>query len=362
MILFPSPIDSIRLEYRARGVAASPAPVVSISVGLVAATGTDDAVGPRSYTGRFTALGKVFTVRSEEAAGRPTRCEIDGSTFEWAAQTKLGWTRYVVEADLKAGPRVGHVTLVRVGLPTALTVFPDYGYAGKARIDGRAFTAVVAGDLGPDAKVWIDRNGDGRRQSQAEVVTVGAPFDFSGVTHELRLGPGGLAVVRSARSVPRVPDAPDLRVGRRMPALWLRTRSNETVRLPDSYRGKLVLLDLWASWCPPCVEALPTIARAYASLHGKGLEVVGVDLDEAGALAGADALGRSRGIVWTEVADGKGWANPIVGRLGVEEIPKLLLVDGDTGRIVATEAEMTAGGIEATLASAVRAKGASPRP
>src|SRR5262245_49644708 len=56
-------------------------------------------------------------------------------------------------------------------------------------------------------------------------------------------------------------------------------KGGKQVRLSD-LRGKVVLLDLWASWCPPCKEELPMLDDMAARLRSKGIEVVGVSIDE----------------------------------------------------------------------------------
>src|SRR5882762_4870715 len=45
-------------------------------------------------------------------------------------------------------------------------------------------------------------------------------------------------------------------------------------------RGKVVLIDFWATWCPPCREEVPNVVAAYQKYHGQGFEIVGVSLDQ----------------------------------------------------------------------------------
>lgn len=54
------------------------------------------------------------------------------------------------------------------------------------------------------------------------------------------------------------------------------------LRLSD-YRGKTVLLNFWATWCPPCRQEIPEFIRLYERYQGKGLEIIGISLDQGGA-------------------------------------------------------------------------------
>jgi len=62
------------------------------------------------------------------------------------------------------------------------------------------------------------------------------------------------------------------------PGMTLRRMNGGDWRLAD-YRGQVVLINLWASWCGPCREETPGLVRLYRSMHGRGLEVVGLSLD-----------------------------------------------------------------------------------
>jgi thiol-disulfide isomerase/thioredoxin len=100
-------------------------------------------------------------------------------------------------------------------------------------------------------------------------------------------------------------------------------------------RGKVVLVDFWATWCGPCVAELPHLREVYDRYHARGFEVVGVSLDNS-----RDKLAeyvKEKQIPWPQVffdEDGKrGWFNPLARRYGVESIPDMVLVDAE-GRVV----------------------------
>ena len=98
----------------------------------------------------------------------------------------------------------------------------------------------------------------------------------------------------------------------------------------ESYRGKVVIVDFWATWCGPCRKEMPHMKELYERLHAKGLEVVGVSLDQdEGALA--DYLAENQ-IPWETLA-GDG-VQELAKKYGVRGIPSLMLVDKQ-GKIIA---------------------------
>jgi thiol-disulfide isomerase/thioredoxin len=90
-------------------------------------------------------------------------------------------------------------------------------------------------------------------------------------------------------------------------------------------RGKVVLIDFWATWCAPCMEEVPDVVKLYKELHGKGLEIVGISLDQDKSLV--EAVTKSYGMAWPQYFDGKGWQNEIASRYGITEIPLMFLVN-----------------------------------
>ncbi len=90
-------------------------------------------------------------------------------------------------------------------------------------------------------------------------------------------------------------------------------------------RGKVVLIDFWASWCGPCMAEAPHVVEAYRKLHERGFEILGINLDDnRKAMEGAM---EKTGMTWKQHHDGKGWKNEIAQRFGIHSIPAAWLFD-----------------------------------
>jgi len=93
----------------------------------------------------------------------------------------------------------------------------------------------------------------------------------------------------------------------------------------EKMRGKVVLIDFWASWCGPCMAALPRVKAAYEKLQARGFEIIGINLDE--DKAQMQRVLTSANMTWPQSFDGKKWEGPLVTRFGIMGIPALWLVD-----------------------------------
>lgn len=96
-------------------------------------------------------------------------------------------------------------------------------------------------------------------------------------------------------------------------------------------RGKVVLLDFWATWCPPCVEDAPALVAAYDKFHGRGFEIVGISLDT--NKTALETFTEGHGMPWPQFFDGKGWDNELAQRFNIQAVPTMWLFDRE-GKLV----------------------------
>jgi len=98
--------------------------------------------------------------------------------------------------------------------------------------------------------------------------------------------------------------------------------------------GKLTLIDFWASWCGPCRKENPNVVALYKEFHAKGLNIVGISLDEK-ADKWKDAIAKDQ-LTWIHISNLKGWEDPIAKRYFVDGIPATFLLD-EQGVVIARD-------------------------
>jgi peroxiredoxin len=145
-------------------------------------------------------------------------------------------------------------------------------------------------------------------------------------------------------------------VGQKAPSFQAKTVDGKTINFPDDYKGKVVLLDFWATWCAPCRAELPKVVAAYNQYHDKGFEVLSVSLDRPKQGPALLQFVKDNGMTWPQIYDGQYWKAAAAVQYGVHAIPCPVLVNGDTGTIIAAGAGALGSRLATALQSALDAK------
>ena len=117
------------------------------------------------------------------------------------------------------------------------------------------------------------------------------------------------------------------------------------------FKGKVVLVDFWATWCGPCIMELPSVLSTYQKYRDKGFEILGISLDQ--DKQAMMTFAASRGMGWPQFFDGKLWENKLAQKYGVMSIPATYLLDAQ-GNIIAKD--LRGPDLEAAVAKALAKK------
>ena len=145
------------------------------------------------------------------------------------------------------------------------------------------------------------------------------PDQAKAIAHEVAEGGGSDKVKESAQGMLKMFDALGKPLDIRFTAID--GREVDLAKL----KGKVVLVDYWATWCGPCVAELPKVKAAYERLHPKGFEIVGISFDS--DKERLQSFLAKEQMPWPQYFDGKRWDNDLGRQYGITSIPAMWLVD-----------------------------------
>lgn len=254
--------------------------------------------------------------------------------------------------------------------PDSIYYYRDYAVAGKVRLGSKSYEVILSddgvyGDFGKaeaiptNATMLFDFNENGKFGERGESFKIGEPFAHAGTTYEVdTVSADGttLTFKRSAKVVDEVALPPSLGPGKSALKFSMVDTAGKPVNFPTDFKGKVVLLDFWATWCGPCVKEVPNVVATYEKFHSQGFEIIGISLDREGDLQKLTDFTAKNKMPWQQVFDGKFWNAEIAKLYDVHSIPQMYLIDGTTGKILAEGSAIRGEGLPAAVEKALSGK------
>ena len=123
------------------------------------------------------------------------------------------------------------------------------------------------------------------------------------------------------------------KIGEKVPDIVLKDLNGKIEKL-SAHKGKIVLIDFWASWCGPCRRSNKDLAKLYIRYKDKGFEIFGVSIDDEPE-AWRKAVFADK-ILWKQVNEPGGWDAPVAVQWNLQQIPASFLIDKD-GKLIALD-------------------------
>ena len=239
----------------------------------------------------------------------------------------------------------------RAALKNSVFFYRDYALEGEVKLGDKSYKAMLLEDFltgdfrgtdqpqGSGALLMLDVNGNGSFDRRGERFDVKKPFNIGGTTYELSgiTKSGEFTVVKSSQTVAEEPTPPDHGPGKKITPFEAKNMDGKAVHFPADYKGKIVMVDFWATWCGPCMAEVPNLVATYDKLHAKGFEVLGVSLDNDGQTDKVKSVLGEKKMTWPQIYEGGGWKTPVATKYAIDSIPQAFLVDGDTGEVIANK-------------------------